>query len=95
MDYPVLLHDTMTGITHDLSQGGYTFQTEAGTFDNRFTLTSDGSTTGINSAQKTDDSKSANGEYYDLQGHRTGASTSSKGVRIVKDGHKVTKIMSK
>ncbi len=47
MDQPVLLRDNKLQITHDLAMGGYTFQSEAGTFDNRFTLVLDASTTGI------------------------------------------------
>lgn len=46
MDQPVLLRDNVMNITHDLSNGDYTFTTEAGTFDNRFMLLLDG-TTGI------------------------------------------------
>ena len=95
MDRTVLLYDNVTGITHDLSQGGYSFQTEAGTFESRFTLTFDGSTTGLGGVEEMANGKTVNGDYYDLQGRRTDASASLKGVRIVKDGHRVTKIMNK
>ena len=47
MDQPVRLRDTKLQITHDLSMGDYTFSTDAGTFDNRFVLTIDNSTTSI------------------------------------------------
>jgi hypothetical protein len=47
MDQPVLLRDTKLQITHDLTMGDYTFTTEAGTFDSRFVLTPDGSSTAI------------------------------------------------
>ena len=47
MDQPVFLRDNLLKTTHDLSQGGYTFSTEAGTWNERFTLTVDQSTTGI------------------------------------------------
>ncbi|MGL2965223.1 hypothetical protein [Flavobacterium sp. XGLA_31] len=33
---PVYINDSTTGITHDLHNGGYTFTSEAGTFDSRF-----------------------------------------------------------
>ena len=95
MDRTVLLYDNVTGITHDLSQGGYSFQTEAGTFESRFTLTFDGSTTGLGGVQEMANGKTVNGDYYDLQGRRIDASALLKGVRIVKDGHRVTKIMNK
>ncbi len=38
MDKPVLLRDNETQATYDLTSGDYTFTSEAGTFDNRFTL---------------------------------------------------------
>lgn len=38
MDLPMELVDTKTGVTFDLSLGSYEFQTEAGTFNNRFML---------------------------------------------------------
>ena len=38
MDKPVLLRDNETQATYDLTNGDYTFASEAGTFDNRFTL---------------------------------------------------------
>ena len=52
MDQPVYLRDNVLKITHDLSQGGYTFSTEAGTFNERFTLTIDSSTTSIAKLRK-------------------------------------------
>ena len=47
MDKKVCLRDNVTGTTHDLQNGGYTFQTEAGTFNARFTIVADSSTTDI------------------------------------------------
>ena len=47
MDQPVLLKDNMMNITYDLSNGDYSFSSEAGTFDNRFMLLIDGGATGI------------------------------------------------
>ena len=47
MDQPVLLRDNEMQTTHDLSLGGYTFTTEAGTNNSRFTLVTDGSMTGV------------------------------------------------
>ncbi len=46
MDYRMALKDNVTGIVHDFSTGSYTFQAEAGTIDDRFTLVA-GSLTGI------------------------------------------------
>lgn len=47
MDAPVLLRDNVAGVTFDLANGSYTFDTEAGTFDSRFTLVRNSSATGI------------------------------------------------
>lgn len=47
MDQPVLLKDNLMNITYDLSNGDYSFSSEAGTFDNRFILLIDGGATGI------------------------------------------------
>lgn len=80
----VLLTDHKTGITTDLSQHGYTFDAQAGTFDSRFTLSfmSD-DVTGIqvinNNQLKVD-------KYYNLNGQRVDAP--SKGIYVV-NGKKV------
>lgn len=47
MDQPVLLKDNLMNITYDLSNGDYSFSSEAGTFDNRFMMLIDGGATGI------------------------------------------------
>ena len=52
MDQPVLLRDNEMQTTHDLSLGGYTFTTEAGTNNSRFTLVTDGSMTGVGQLRK-------------------------------------------
>lgn len=47
MDLPMMLVDTKTGLTFDLSLGSYEFQTEAGTFNQRFILRPTNEATGI------------------------------------------------
>lgn len=47
MDQPMLLRDQELGVTHDLSLGAYTFTTEAGNFDRRFTLLANHNATGV------------------------------------------------
>ena len=47
MDQPMLLRDMLTGRTVSLTDGDYSFDSEAGTFDNRFMLVMDNGTTGI------------------------------------------------
>ncbi len=49
-DVGVMLKDNLTGATHNLSNGSYTFTSDAGTFDNRFSLVMTGETTDIKSA---------------------------------------------
>lgn len=51
MDTPLLLRDAVTGTTFDLSNGGYTFDTDAGTFENRFTIIQNATATGIADVQ--------------------------------------------
>ena len=48
MDMPMVLVDTKTGITFDLSVGTYDFETQAGTFNDRFLLRLSGEATAIN-----------------------------------------------
>lgn len=47
MDQPVLLRDNLMQTTHDLSMGGYTFTTEAGTDNDRFVLVMNGDVTSV------------------------------------------------
>ena len=47
MDQPVLLRDNELQVTHDLTMGGYTFTSKAGTFNDRFMLVMNGEVTGV------------------------------------------------
>ncbi len=47
MDQPMMLRDNLLQITFDLTQGDYTFSTEAGTYEDRFMLVMNGNTTGV------------------------------------------------
>ena len=91
MDCPVLLRDNEMGITHDLSVGGYTFNTVAGTFDTRFTLTFD--TTAINKVDK--DTMAEKSTVYTLGGTQLPDGSQRSGAYIVKNGNKVTKVLKK
>ncbi|MCR5643697.1 MAG: leucine-rich repeat domain-containing protein [Prevotella sp.] len=95
MERPVLLRDNVMGITHDLSQGGYTFQTNAGTNESRFTLTF--ATTGISDAERLNDKVEMTNDklVYDLQGRPVGNGQLKKGGYIVKDGKNTKKIIMK
>lgn len=52
MDQPVMLRDNLMQTTHDLSLGGYTFTTEAGTINDRFTLVMNNEFTSIGKMYK-------------------------------------------
>lgn len=91
MDCPVLLRDNEMGITHDLSIGGYTFNTVAGTFDTRFTLTFDA--TAINKVDK--DTMAEKSTVYTLGGTQLPDGSQRSGAYIVKKGNKVTKVLKK
>ena len=47
MDKPMLLLDNLLGITFDLANGAYEFESAAGTFNKRFMLVENGNATGI------------------------------------------------
>lgn len=48
MDTPVFLYDAVNKITHNLEEGSYTFYSDKGTFDRRFSLgIADDETTGV------------------------------------------------
>lgn len=47
MDLPMILKDNLMNVTFDLSSGDYSFTSEKGTFNDRFTLTTSGTATGI------------------------------------------------
>ena len=88
VDNEVWLIDNLTGNEVMLSdtEEGYTFSSNAGTFDNRFMLRiGNGETTGI-SATLNDNGEMTNDKVYDLQGRRV--NNVQKGVYI-KDGRKV------
>lgn len=81
----LLLTDSETKQTKDLSLGSYTFTTsDTGFIDQRFTLTPSGQYTSIKGI--TDNEQTTN-KIYDLQGRRT-ANTSKAGI-YVKNGKKI------
>lgn len=62
-DVEMLLVDHQEGITHNLGTGAYTFSSNVGTFDNRFTLKVNGQETGITELkEKTGIDMSVDGE---------------------------------
>ena len=91
MDTPMLLVDTQKGITHDLETGGYEFETETGTFSERFILKLKNTpATGVEGIEGTESETST---YYNIAGQQTNGS--SKGIRIQKKGQKATKVLNR
>ena len=87
MDRAVTLYDSVMGICHDLAQGDYTFHTEGGTFESRFTLGLGGTITGID--EMASETAKKQETVYDLQGRR--ADGSRNGCYIVKGSNGTTK----
>jgi hypothetical protein len=90
IDMPVVVKDLMTGITHELKNGEYTFETEAGTFENRFVLMPAGGVTAISNTK----AEGAEVEsVYTLDGKQL--PTTAKGINIVRKGNEVQKVVTK
>lgn len=91
MDQNVVLRDLQLGIDHNLSEGDYTFSTEAGTNDTRFVLIpkAGGSSTAISDA--TEDTENAPAEIFSLDGRRVNSESGNAGIYVIKKGNKVTK----
>lgn len=89
MDTGVILIDHATGTEHDLTKGDYTFLTEAGTFNDRFSLRLEGAT-GINKLN----ADSEQSEYFTAGGQRTNEAN-AQGVVIIKQGDKAVKTVNK
>ena len=80
----IVLVDNETGLETDLSTDDYTFQTSAGTYNNRFMLRVGGtSITNINALQKNHETKNV---YYNLNGQNI--TSPQKGLYVV-NGKKV------
>ena len=66
MDTPMLLMDNVTGTVHDFTDGAYEFNTEAGSYDARFSLIINGNATGINGVEGTE----SDGPIYNIKGQQ-------------------------
>ena len=87
MDVAMCLMDNLTGTVHDLTQGGYEFSSEAGTFDKRFTLFVKGDATAIENVQGSVDG--ASDPIYNVKGQQV--EKMEKGDVYIKDNRKVIK----
>ena len=86
MDMPMVLKDAVTGTTHKLPDGDYTFESEAGTFNARFLLMPVGEATAI----KTVTATKAGSSVYGLDGRQLPLGETTKGI-VIENGKKVIK----
>ena len=86
MDMDVVLKDNVTGITFDLKNGEYSFESEAGTFESRFLLMPGGEATAIKTATAAETDSPA----YSLDGRQMTKGETAKGV-VVEKGKKVVR----
>ena len=87
MDTPIYVKDNLTGTIHDFSEGSYTFMTEAGTYEGRFTIMMKAGETAIDNSQMTIDNGAPT---YNVKGQRVENAT-EQGIYI-KDNRKVVKL---
>ena len=85
MDTPIAVKDNLTGTVHHFAEGNYVFASEAGTFDDRFTVMME-SATGIDNAELGNE-KSV---LFNIKGQRV-ENANEQGVYI-KDNRKVVKL---
>ena len=90
MDMPMVVKDLVMGTIHELENGEYTFETEAGTFENRFVLMPVSEATAISNA-KTEGAEAK--DVYTLDGKQL--PTTAKGINIVRKGNEVQKVVTK
>ena len=90
MDMPMVVKDLVMGTIHELENGEYTFETEAGTFENRFVLMPASEATAISNA-KTEGAEAE--DVYTLDGKQL--PTTAKGINIVRKGNEVQKVVTK
>ena len=86
MDAPICIKDNLTGTIHDFSEGSYTFMTEAGTYEDRFTVMMKAGETAIDKLKSTDNGQQP---IYDAAGRRV--EKMEQGVYI-KNNRKVVKL---
>ena len=90
----VLLRDNEAGITTDLSQNGYSFDAQAGTYDSRFMLMFGDNMTAISHVKN---AASEAVKVYTLDGREVSNSTDGlkQGVYVVRKGQKTQKVIIK
>lgn len=90
----VFVHDALTGTTEDITNTDYTFYSEAGSYNNRFTLNfASGVNTGVDDILM--DNQMNEAEVWSTDGKFLGndVNSLSAGVYVVRQGKKVSKIV--
>ena len=90
-DLPVLLRDRLTGTAHNLHDGGYTFLSEAGTFEDRIVLTIATETAAIDERNVTREERA---DIFSLTGLRTDGQPRA-GIYVVNRNGRPTKMVVK
>ncbi|MBQ8336887.1 MAG: hypothetical protein IJY44_05090 [Bacteroidaceae bacterium] len=85
MDASVLLVDTKDGSVHDFANGGYTFSSDAGTYENRFEIQLKRSAPGTTDVEEVETENGNVKTVYDLSGRKVERPTN--GIYII-DGEK-------
>ena len=96
----VLLLDRETGTTTDITDTPYSFQTDAGTFNDRFLLVAQSLATGVeeveaDNSQFTIHNSQLGGAAYDMSGRRVRMNQMTPGVYVVRHGNRTQKITVK
>jgi hypothetical protein len=87
----VLLRDRLTGTAHNLHDGGYTFLSEAGTFEDRIVLTIATETAAIDERNVTREERA---DIFSLTGLRTDGQPRA-GIYVVNRNGRPTKMVVK
>lgn len=88
LDCTVYLHDVLLDVYHDMAISSYTFESTAGTIDNRFTLTTTIQELIATEVGGIKDSDSKSEIWYDLYGRQLRTKPLKKGIYII-NGRKV------
>ena len=93
MDEHMILKDLLMDTTHDLQNGEYTFDTEAGTWENRFMLIpANNAATAI---AETDTDLQGTKTVYSLDGKQQSKSNTPQGIVVVKQNSQTKKVVKK
>ena len=91
MDTPVVLKDLLMGTTHNFENGEYSFNTEVGTWENRFMLMS--LSTEATAISTVDTNINSAISVYSIDGRQLPQSDLPQGVVVMKQNNRTTKVV--